>query len=829
MKRTSSVSKAISTKETSEAIIGNKTTFDNNRNKVSKTFEELKEHGGDTRVFKRAAKKTVAQIIKDKKKQQTLTIQWLDENYCVCEGVCLPRCILYSHYLDFCEKEHLEPACAATFGKTIRQKFPHLTTRRLGTRGHSKYHYYGIGIKETSAYYHSVYSGKGLTRFSGARLKSEGGFSRKYSLASKTGTLLPDFPSVDDMILEAEIERDKLQTLLMMYKTHCQCILDTIINNNIEEIPIFLLHFWQGMPDHLLLYLEKEIVLDLVAICDSILYRTTIEILIPATMQEMSEDLLADIRSFSKQWEDWMKTSLENLPDALYQVKMPVARRFVLSLKRQASFLHLAQTARPVLFDQGIVDHMIKDMAFIDTNCIDSHVLIGQTNDDSDTELNTEFLREFSELLKKQATVEAFTDWLDQVVENKVLKNKTNGQTLKKRAQEFLLKWSFFGARVMHTLTLNNATSFASFHLIRMLLDEYILLAIESQFNDEKETELHNLILKYNNSNRNVQVKPLSIQPSTCFAANRPHSLSNNFPAHHQANIKREITAQYSPYTGISRDSYATSAYPYSYSGSQFAARRMVTPPLSPAAMFNRHSSYYVNNDTNTFIGQSPAAVSYYHEGNEYQQCSHSSYEHYHQNSAFYHHSSSLRHGFNMIYPSQRTDYQDQQQYDNNSYYGSCAIGPSTTSAYYTTDMYSNIQYYAINSESQVNSEESKTNSCNYDQRAVRNVEHTPANSHTTAAAEANHYAYETTDPLNLLDYTQQKRNSKRFTMYSDDFLPESQNMVSIHCRKPNRNECYNLQQEHFSGTVEPDRIVSQSQNEDRPTSLPSINLMFVP
>jgi hypothetical protein len=28
-----------------------------------------------------------------------------------------------------------------------------------------RYHYYGIGIKETSTYYHSVYSGKGLTRF----------------------------------------------------------------------------------------------------------------------------------------------------------------------------------------------------------------------------------------------------------------------------------------------------------------------------------------------------------------------------------------------------------------------------------------------------------------------------------------------------------------------------------------------------------------------------------------------------------------------------------------------------------------------------------------
>lgn len=47
----------------------------------------------------------------------------MEENYIVCEGVCLPRCILYAHYLDFCRKEKLEPACAATFGK-VRPRRP---------------------------------------------------------------------------------------------------------------------------------------------------------------------------------------------------------------------------------------------------------------------------------------------------------------------------------------------------------------------------------------------------------------------------------------------------------------------------------------------------------------------------------------------------------------------------------------------------------------------------------------------------------------------------------------------------------------------------------
>ncbi|XP_033001278.1 DNA-binding protein RFX6 [Lacerta agilis] len=472
-------------------------------------------------------KKTITQMMKDKKKQTQLTLQWLEENYIVCEGVCLPRCILYAHYLDFCRKEKLEPACAATFGKTIRQKFPLLTTRRLGTRGHSKYHYYGIGIKESSAYYHSVYSGKGLTRFSGSKLKNEGGFTRKYSLSSKTGTLLPEFPSAQHLVLDGSISKDKVDTLIMMYKTHCQCVLDNAINGNFEEIQHFLLHFWQGMPDHLLPLLENPVIIDIFCVCDSILYKVLTDVLIPATMQEMPESLLADIRSFAKNWEHWIVSSLENLPEDLAIKKLPTARRFVSSLKRQTSFLHLAQIARPALFDQHIVNAMVADIEKVDLHSIGSQALLTVSGSMvSEGEGYVEYdsitvFQELKDLLKKNATVESFIEWLDTVVEQRVIKaSKQNGRSLKKRAQDFLLKWSFFGARVMHTLTLNNASSFGSFHLVRMLLDEYILLAMETQFNNDKEQELQNLLDKYM-KNLDASKATFTASPSSCFLANR--------------------------------------------------------------------------------------------------------------------------------------------------------------------------------------------------------------------------------------------------------------------------------------------------------------------
>uniref|UniRef100_A0A8B9G481 DNA-binding protein RFX6 n=1 Tax=Amazona collaria TaxID=241587 RepID=A0A8B9G481_9PSIT len=538
-----------------------------------------------------SAKRSVAQIMKDKKKQTQLTLQWLEENYIVCEGVCLPRCILYAHYLDFCRKEKLEPACAATFGKTIRQKFPLLTTRRLGTRGHSKYHYYGIGIKESSAYYHSVYSGKGLTRYGNIRLRLS---------HSKTGTLLPEFPSAQHLLLQGCISKDKVDTLIMMYKTHCQCVLDNAINGNFEEIQHFLLHFWQGMPDHLLPLLENPIIVDIFCVCDSILYKVLTDVLIPVLVS-------------NNNWEQWVVSSLENLPENLTDKKLPIARRFVSSLKRQTSFLHLAQIARPALFDQHVVNSMVSDIEKVDLNSIASQALLAVSGStDSDGEIYSEYdsitvFQELKDLLKKNATVESFIEWLDTVVEQRVIKaSKQNGRSLKKRAQDFLLKWSFFGARVMHNLTLNNASSFGSFHLIRMLLDEYILLAMETQFNNDKEQELQNLLDKYM-KNLDASKATFTASPSSCFLANRNKAA----PLPSDTSVKNECLAEqtYVSLSSSQPSSVASGLNPFATGDSENmhltgqmelsqSTGHLMTPPISPA-MVSRGS----------VINQGPMAV----------------------------------------------------------------------------------------------------------------------------------------------------------------------------------------------------------------------------
>lgn len=47
----------------------------------------------------------------------TVCLYRLGDNYETIPGACLPRSVLYTHYQDFCKRNHLEPSAAASFGK----------------------------------------------------------------------------------------------------------------------------------------------------------------------------------------------------------------------------------------------------------------------------------------------------------------------------------------------------------------------------------------------------------------------------------------------------------------------------------------------------------------------------------------------------------------------------------------------------------------------------------------------------------------------------------------------------------------------------------------
>jgi regulatory factor X 4 len=527
-----------------------------------------------------------------KSRNAKLTLKWLEENYEEADGVCLPRSVLYTHYLDFFKRQNLSPVSAASFGKVIRQKFPNLTTRRLGTRGQSKYHYYGIGIKKTSQYFNSVYSKKGLTRFSKGISKPEG--NSVYTPSSKSGTLLPAFPNVKKLEFPENVSTDKVETFLMMYRTHCQRILDTVVRANFGEIQDFLLHFWQAMPPHMVSVLGCDVVVELIAVCDITLYNTLTEVLIPATLQALPETLSHEISQITKQLGTWLTSSTSGLPDKLRERKLEVAEAFCKSLKRQTSLIHLAQAAKGVLRSSDMVTHMLADWRGMDFSLIRSQMLMCMADDAGKSPLAfiDAVISEFEQLFVKQVPLEIYFEWLDSLVQSEVLEaSKVSGHNLTEESRCFALKWSYFGELTARELTLHSAPSFGSFHLLYLVLLEYINHLLESLGEQDIQNSAKEALNKYMTTptvddvssesvlvstdvqetatDPNTITAPLfqadSQQSSVCtpvdsftdlaetlqpYLANNPMPASNPMPLSNQVAYQPPYASPYDPYSG---------------------------------------------------------------------------------------------------------------------------------------------------------------------------------------------------------------------------------------------------------------------------------------
>lgn len=86
--------------------------------------------------------------------------------------------------------------------------------------------------------------------------------------------------------------------------------------------------------------------------------------------------------------------------------------------------------------------------------------------------------QDFKVTLQQQSSLDQWATWLDNVV-SQVLKPHQGSPSFPKAARQFLLKWSFYSSMVIRDLTLRSAASFGSFHLIRLLYDEYMFYLVE--------------------------------------------------------------------------------------------------------------------------------------------------------------------------------------------------------------------------------------------------------------------------------------------------------------------------------------------------------------
>ncbi|KAE8620141.1 hypothetical protein XENTR_v10010114 [Xenopus tropicalis] len=451
------------------------------------------------------------------------TVQWLLDNYETAEGVSLPRSTLYCHYLLHCQEQKLEPVNAASFGKLIRSVFMGLRTRRLGTRGNSKYHYYGLRIKASSPLLRlmedqqhlamrqqpfsqkqrlkTVQKMEGMSNGVGGSQQQASGLSdisaqvqqyQQFLDASKT---LPEFAEMDlqGKPLPDGVTLANVKAFQLLYREHCEAIVDVVVNLQFTLVETLWKTFWRfnqtqhsdstiddeaekRLPKDCLVLLSKyEPLLKWSRDCDHLLYQVLVETLIPDVLRPIPSALTQAIRNFAKSLESWLTSAMMNIPEEMVRVKASAASAFAQTLRRYTSLNHLAQAARAVLQNTAQINQMLSDLNRVDfTNVQEQASWVCRCADRVVQRLE----QDFKLTLQQQSSLEQWAEWLDSVV-SQVLKPYQGSPGFPKAAKLFLLKWSFYSSMVIRDLTLRSAASFGSFHLIRLLYDEYMYYLIE--------------------------------------------------------------------------------------------------------------------------------------------------------------------------------------------------------------------------------------------------------------------------------------------------------------------------------------------------------------
>ncbi|KAH0503471.1 MHC class II regulatory factor RFX1 [Microtus ochrogaster] len=453
------------------------------------------------------------------------TVQWLLDNYETAEGVSLPRSTLYCHYLLHCQEQKLEPVNAASFGKLIRSVFMGLRTRRLGTRGNSKYHYYGLRIKASSPLLrlmedqqHMAMRGQPFSQKQRLKpiQKMEGvangvavgqqstGLSdisaqvQQYQQFLDASRSLPDFVELDlqGKVLPEGVGPGDVKAFQVLYREHCEAIVDVMVNLQFTLVETLWKTFWRynlsqpneapplavhdeaekRLPRASLVLLSKfQPVLQWTKRCDNVLYQGLVEILIPDVLRPIPSALTQAIRNFAKSLESWLTHAMVNIPEEMLRVKVAAAGAFAQTLRRYTSLNHLAQAARAVLQNTAQINQMLSDLNRVDfANVQEQASWVCRCEDRVVQRLE----QDFKVTLQQQNSLEQWAAWLDGVV-SQVLKPYQGSSGFPKAAKLFLLKWSFYSSMVIRDLTLRSAASFGSFHLIRLLYDEYMYYLIE--------------------------------------------------------------------------------------------------------------------------------------------------------------------------------------------------------------------------------------------------------------------------------------------------------------------------------------------------------------
>ncbi|ODV82043.1 uncharacterized protein CANTADRAFT_27843, partial [Suhomyces tanzawaensis NRRL Y-17324] len=353
----------------------------------------------------------------------------------------VPRNRIYARYVQICADNSLTPLSPASFGKLVRILFPTLTTRRLGMRGQSKYHYCGIKLlgdqNQQAQQLHHV-SGLGIstsgahqvqspisstnssislddspitsshihtpsyTPINSPSIANSNSISDQLPLVShlkhvaNLDELLagnsaeisnPNFPLQLPSIypyLPRDIDYDIADTLYSLYKVHINSLFESLRYMQMKKLFSSFNNFNCTLTAPVFKLYTHESIIEWVKQCDLVMYKRMIRMLSKLQLQyQIPPEVLTQLKQISGGYVQALSNNLINnkVTKNFIIMKLKLAKNFVNFLNRLIKIIETGQSAAKILNDPNEKKSMVDDWMKLDIHeIISREIPCGEKN-----------------------------------------------------------------------------------------------------------------------------------------------------------------------------------------------------------------------------------------------------------------------------------------------------------------------------------------------------------------------------------------------------------------------------------------------------------------
>lgn len=498
------------------------------------THHEDTHHEGAQEVSEQEADEDFKTMTKTPSSKNSLfAVEWLQNSFVLCEGAHIARELLFDQYCQHCSVQHRQQMNSASFGKIIRTVFPTISTRRLGTRGNSKYHYYGIRPTNVTMEYKQRLSTKPMTVQGKIKSSSSSASKKKptplYRAPPSSETLeqLLHLSPADYGKYPMGANMEHIQEFFGLYRDHCYEVLSDGLQGHFEQFGESIVGFWKTLPEYLGQVLEFRETCRAVAEWDAILFQSMLTIFLPDILSQGDKAMLRELRNFTKQLPDVLNAAFREGHAMMLVEKARVAHDFNKIVKQYYHLNQLALNADHVSTQNDVLQGMLQIWNDLDFASISTQAIYICAN-------ANHALRHVQEQvnlkLEQKHGVMKWAEWIFSMTEQFVNGDSQSYEEYTFFAQQFIIGWHYIASLIMRDIGEKDTEHFVSFHYIRLFCDEYVKYLIDCKL-DEKRRQVDH------------QPPPMNLNHSWSSAPILPHH-DYGHPGQNHEELFRQFQAE---------------------------------------------------------------------------------------------------------------------------------------------------------------------------------------------------------------------------------------------------------------------------------------------